>query len=187
MTVLFTDGTKTQGDVLVGAERHGHPVGGPQGSAFPQPRSSTPASRASVFLGRTPLTPELAAAAAAPSFRRGDHRRGPQGRTAADRGVPAAATPSGRVGRDRPGRDAGAGRGLCHDQRQRRARDGHPAAAPLGTADTPTVLRKAMLRAIGGWHPAARALVAAGLDLYSLFVIPFGFPKPVPPWEPSRG
>jgi 2-polyprenyl-6-methoxyphenol hydroxylase-like FAD-dependent oxidoreductase len=42
-----------------------------------------------------------------------------------------------------------------------------------------------MLAAIEGWHPAARALVA-GVDLDSIFVIPFGFLEPAPPWEPSR-
>ena len=47
------------------------------------------------------------------------------------------------------------------------------------------MLRDAMLGAIEGWHPAARALVA-GVDLDSIFVIPFGFPEPAPPWEPSR-
>lgn len=47
------------------------------------------------------------------------------------------------------------------------------------------MLRDAMLRAIGDWHPAARTLVAR-VDLDSLFVIPFGFPEPAPPWEPSR-
>ena len=42
------------------------------------------------------------------------------------------------------------------------------------TAGTPAMLRDAMLAAIEGWHPAARALVA-GVDLDSVFVIPFGF------------
>jgi 2-polyprenyl-6-methoxyphenol hydroxylase-like FAD-dependent oxidoreductase len=53
------------------------------------------------------------------------------------------------------------------------------------TAGTPAMLREAMLAAIEGWHPAARALVA-GVDLDSIFVIPFGFLEPAPPWEPSR-
>jgi 2-polyprenyl-6-methoxyphenol hydroxylase-like FAD-dependent oxidoreductase len=57
--------------------------------------------------------------------------------------------------------------------------------APDWTADTPARLRDAMPRAIEGWHPAARALVA-GVDLDSVFVIPFGFLEPAPPWEPSR-
>jgi 2-polyprenyl-6-methoxyphenol hydroxylase-like FAD-dependent oxidoreductase len=58
-------------------------------------------------------------------------------------------------------------------------------AAPEWTAGTPAMLRAAMLAAIEGWHPAARALVA-GVDLDSIFVIPFGFLEPPPPWEPSR-
>ena len=53
------------------------------------------------------------------------------------------------------------------------------------TPETPAMLRDAMLSAIEGWHPAARALVA-GVDLDSVFVIPFGFLEPAPPWEPSR-
>ncbi len=53
------------------------------------------------------------------------------------------------------------------------------------TASTPAMLRDAMLAAIDGWHPAARALVA-GVDLASIFVIPFGFLEPAPPWPPSR-
>lgn len=53
------------------------------------------------------------------------------------------------------------------------------------TDGTPAMLRDAMLAAIEGWHPAARALVA-GVDLDSVFVIPFGFLEPAPPWEPSR-
>ncbi|MGO9780284.1 MAG: FAD-dependent oxidoreductase [Streptosporangiaceae bacterium] len=47
------------------------------------------------------------------------------------------------------------------------------------------MLRRAMLAAIEGRHPAARSLVA-GVDLDSIFVIPFGFLEPAPPWEPSR-
>jgi 2-polyprenyl-6-methoxyphenol hydroxylase-like FAD-dependent oxidoreductase len=58
-------------------------------------------------------------------------------------------------------------------------------AASEWTAGTPAMLRDAMLRAIEGWHPAARALVA-GVDLDSIFVIPFGFLEPAAPWEPSR-
>ena len=53
------------------------------------------------------------------------------------------------------------------------------------TADTPAMLRDAMLVAIEGWHPAARALVA-GQDLKSIFVIPWGYLEPPPPWTPSR-
>src|SRR3984957_5153872 len=57
--------------------------------------------------------------------------------------------------------------------------------ASAWTASTPAMLRDAMLTAIDGWHPAARALVQ-NVDLSSIFVIPFGFLEPAPPWEPSR-
>ena len=53
------------------------------------------------------------------------------------------------------------------------------------TDGTPAMLRDAMLASIEGWHPAARALVAS-VDLNSIFVIPFGFLEPAPPWGPSR-
>jgi hypothetical protein len=43
----------------------------------------------------------------------------------------------------------------------------------------PGVDGDAMLGAIEGWHPAARALVA-GVDLDSIFVIPFGWPRCAP-------
>jgi 2-polyprenyl-6-methoxyphenol hydroxylase-like FAD-dependent oxidoreductase len=53
------------------------------------------------------------------------------------------------------------------------------------TADTPRLLKDSMLAALEGWHPAARALVA-GLDLNSIFAIPFGFLEPAEDWQPSR-
>jgi 2-polyprenyl-6-methoxyphenol hydroxylase-like FAD-dependent oxidoreductase len=53
------------------------------------------------------------------------------------------------------------------------------------TAETPAVLRRSMLRAVEAWHPAAAALVA-GLDLDSMFMIPFGFVVPAETWVPSR-
>jgi len=42
-----------------------------------------------------------------------------------------------------------------------------------------------MLGAVAGGHPAAPALVR-GLDLDSVFAIPFGFLEPAENWEPSR-
>lgn len=51
--------------------------------------------------------------------------------------------------------------------------------------DTPRMLRDSMLRALDGWHPAARAIVER-LELDSMFSIPFGFIEPPAPWEPSR-
>jgi len=58
---------------------------------------------------------------------------------------------------------------------------------PLGewTADTPVELRDAMLRAIEGWHPVARQIVAE-LELDSLFAIPFGYLDLAPEWAASR-
>ena len=53
------------------------------------------------------------------------------------------------------------------------------------TAETPLMLRDSMLRAIEGWHPALRAVVA-GLEPDSIFQIPFGFLMPAEPWTPSR-
>jgi 2-polyprenyl-6-methoxyphenol hydroxylase-like FAD-dependent oxidoreductase len=53
------------------------------------------------------------------------------------------------------------------------------------TAETPALLRESMLAAVEGWHPAAQALVA-GMDLDSIFAIPFGFLEPAESWEPSR-
>jgi 2-polyprenyl-6-methoxyphenol hydroxylase-like FAD-dependent oxidoreductase len=52
------------------------------------------------------------------------------------------------------------------------------------TDETPARLRDKMLEATDGWHPALRALVR-GLDLASLFVIPFGRLEPEPAWTPS--
>ncbi len=53
------------------------------------------------------------------------------------------------------------------------------------TADTPLMLRDSMLRALEGWHPAARGIVGR-LDPTSMFSIPFGFLMPPEPWESSR-
>jgi 2-polyprenyl-6-methoxyphenol hydroxylase-like FAD-dependent oxidoreductase len=53
------------------------------------------------------------------------------------------------------------------------------------TLDAAVQLREAMLEAIDGWHPAARALVA-GIDPESMFAIPFGYIEPAESWEPSR-
>lgn len=53
------------------------------------------------------------------------------------------------------------------------------------TAETPAMLRDSMLRAIEGWHPAARGIVER-IQLDSLFMIPFGRLEPPDPWTPSR-
>ena len=53
------------------------------------------------------------------------------------------------------------------------------------TAETPAMLRDSMLRALDGWHPAARGIVER-LELESMFSIPFGFLEPPAPWRSSR-
>jgi 2-polyprenyl-6-methoxyphenol hydroxylase-like FAD-dependent oxidoreductase len=53
------------------------------------------------------------------------------------------------------------------------------------TADTPAMLRESMTRAVRGWHPAAAAIVG-GMQLDTIFMIPFGFLMPAETWQPSR-
>jgi 2-polyprenyl-6-methoxyphenol hydroxylase-like FAD-dependent oxidoreductase len=53
------------------------------------------------------------------------------------------------------------------------------------SAETPAIMRESMLRAVTGWHPAAAELVG-GMELDSIFMIPFGFVMPAENWEPSR-
>ena len=53
------------------------------------------------------------------------------------------------------------------------------------TGETPAMLRDAMLGAIDGWHPALRGIVRR-VEPDSIFVIPFGYLDPAPPWAPSR-
>lgn len=53
------------------------------------------------------------------------------------------------------------------------------------TAETPFMLRESMSRAIEGWAPIARRIVAE-LELSSIFAIPFGFLKLADDWAPSR-
>ena len=53
------------------------------------------------------------------------------------------------------------------------------------TAETPAMLRDSMLRALDGWHPAARGIVER-LELESMLSIPFGFVEPPEPWASSR-
>ena len=50
---------------------------------------------------------------------------------------------------------------------------------------TSQAVRDSQLRAIEGWHPAARAIVE-GQDLSSMFMIPFGFLEPAEDWDSSR-
>lgn len=53
------------------------------------------------------------------------------------------------------------------------------------TSETPAILRDAMGRAVQHWDPSVRAIVA-GMELGSIFVIPFGRLDPPEPWTPSR-
>ena len=53
------------------------------------------------------------------------------------------------------------------------------------TAGTPLMLREAMAAAVQNWHPAVAALVR-GIDLDTIFVIPFGRLDPPAPWTASR-
>jgi 2-polyprenyl-6-methoxyphenol hydroxylase-like FAD-dependent oxidoreductase len=181
VAVTFTDGTAARGDALVGADGIRSAV---RGQRLPGTTVIDAGVQGLGVFGRTPLTTELAAQLPPHLFD----------------GVIIAA--------DRKG-----SRLLIAVYRpRRRPQDAAAAIAPdvtlapvddyvmiscsvapgtvippvpAWTADTPALLRDAMLRAIEGWHPAARALVA-GVDLDSVFVIPFGFLEPAPPWEPSR-
>jgi 2-polyprenyl-6-methoxyphenol hydroxylase-like FAD-dependent oxidoreductase len=181
VTLTFTDGTTAQGDVLVGAD-------GIRSAVRRQRLPGTTVIDAGVqglgVFGRTPLTPELAAQLPPRLF---------------DGVIIAADRKGSRLliavyrPRQRP-QDAAAA--IAQDVTLAPVDDYVMIScsvapgtvippAPDWTADTPARLRDAMLRAIEGWHPAARALVA-GVDLDSVFVIPFGFLEPAPPWEPSR-
>ena len=53
------------------------------------------------------------------------------------------------------------------------------------TEETPVELRESMRRSVEDWHPAAAALVS-GMELDSIFAIPFGFLEPREDWESSR-
>lgn len=53
------------------------------------------------------------------------------------------------------------------------------------TPATALEMKASMLRALEGWHPAARALVE-GIDPASMFAIPFGFLEPAEDWDSSR-
>jgi 2-polyprenyl-6-methoxyphenol hydroxylase-like FAD-dependent oxidoreductase len=181
VSVTLADGTTVQGDVLVGAD-------GIRSAVRRQRLPGTTVIDAGVrglgVFGRTPLTAELAAQLPPHLF---------QGvLIAADRKGSRLLISVYRP-RQRP-QDAAAA--IAPDVTLEPVEDYVmiscsvapgtviPPAAEW-TAGTPAMLRDAMLAAIEGWHPTARALVA-GVDLDSIFVIPFGFLEPAPPWEPSR-
>ena len=181
VTVTLADGTTAQGDVLVGADGIRSAV---RGQRLPGTTVIDAGVRGLGVFGRTPLTPELAAQLPPHLFE----------------GVLIAADRKGSrllisVYRPRQ-RPADAAASIAPDVVLEPVDDYVmiscsvapgtviPPAAEW-TAGTPAMLRDAMLGAIEGWHPTARALVA-GVDLDSIFVIPFGFLSPAPAWEPSR-
>jgi 2-polyprenyl-6-methoxyphenol hydroxylase-like FAD-dependent oxidoreductase len=53
------------------------------------------------------------------------------------------------------------------------------------TADTPAEMRESMTRAVHDWHPVA-AQIVGGMELDSIFMIPFGFLEVAETWKPSR-
>jgi 2-polyprenyl-6-methoxyphenol hydroxylase-like FAD-dependent oxidoreductase len=181
VTVTLSDGTTAEGDVLVGAD-------GIRSAVRKQKLPETTVIDAGVqglgVFGRTPLTAELAAQLPPHLFE----------------GVLIAADRQGSrllIAVYRPRQSAPeAAKAIAPDVTLEPVGDYVmiscsvspgtviPPAAEW-TVGTPAMLRDAMLAAIEGWHPAARALVQ-NVDLASIFVIPFGFLEPAPPWEPSR-
>jgi 2-polyprenyl-6-methoxyphenol hydroxylase-like FAD-dependent oxidoreductase len=181
VSVTLADGSTAEGDVLVGADGIRSTV---RGQRLPGTTVIDAGVRGLGVFGRTPLTPELAAQLPAHLFE----------------GVIIAADRRGSrlliaVYRPRQ-RQEDAAATIAPDVTLEPVGDYVmiSCSVPPGTVlppaaqwtpGTPAMLRDAMLAAIEGWHPAARALVA-GVDLDSIFVIPFGFLEPAPPWEPSR-
>ena len=179
--ITLADGTTAHGDVLVGADGIRSAV---RGRKLPGSTVIDAGVRGLGVFGRTPLTPELAAQLPPHLFE----------------GVIIAADQKGSRlliavyrPRQRPDEAAAA---IAPDVKLEPVDDyvmiscsvPHGTVIPPSpewTKSTPAMLRDAMLKAIEGWHPAARALVQ-NVDLDSIFVIPFGFLEPAPPWEPSR-
>ncbi|WP_426592391.1 FAD-dependent oxidoreductase [Cellulomonas sp. McL0617] len=181
VTATLADGSTARGDVLVGADGIRSAV---RTQLLPQVPVIPTGIRGIGVYGRTPITPELDALM--PDI--------------LDQGVLMAV--------DRKG-----SRLLIANFRPRRAAD--EAAADLApdvvldpvagyimvscslsegtvvppvaewTDQTAVDLRESMLAALEGWHPAARAIVA-GVELESMFAIPFGFLEPADDWASSR-
>ena len=181
VTVTLADGSTAEGDVLVGAD-------GIRSAVRRQKLPGTTVIDAGVrglgVFGRTPLTPELAAQLPPHLYQGVIIAADRQG----SRLLIAVYRP-----RQRP-QDAAAA--IAPDVTLEPVEDYVMISCSVSagtvippssewTEGTPAMLRDAMLAATEGWHPAARALVA-GVDLASIFVIPFGFLEPAPPWEPSR-
>jgi 2-polyprenyl-6-methoxyphenol hydroxylase-like FAD-dependent oxidoreductase len=180
VTLTFADGTSATGDMLVGADGIRSAV---RAQRLPGTSVIDTGVRGLGVYGRTPLTPELIGQLP-PSLYDGVQiaadRRGSRLLIA--------------VYRPRQRADAAAA-AIAPDVALEPVDDYVMISCSVApgtvippnaewTAETPAMLRDAMLAAIEGWHPAARALVA-GVDLGSVFVIPFGFLEPPAPWEPS--
>jgi 2-polyprenyl-6-methoxyphenol hydroxylase-like FAD-dependent oxidoreductase len=181
VSVTLADGTTADGDVLVGADGIRSAV---RRQRLPAVTVIDTGVRGLGVYGRTPLTPELLEQLPPLLFN----------------GVLIAVDRSGSrllIAVYRPRQRADEAAAAIAPDVELEPVDGYvmiSCSVPPGTvipaaADwapgTPAMLRDAMLSAIEGWHPAARALVA-GVGLDSVFVIPFGFLEPAPPWEPSR-
>jgi 2-polyprenyl-6-methoxyphenol hydroxylase-like FAD-dependent oxidoreductase len=181
VSVTLADGTTADGDVLVGADGIRSAV---RRQRLPGTTVIDTGVRGLGVYGRTPLTPELAEQLPPVLFN----------------GVLIAVDRSGSrllIAVYRPRQRADEAAAAIAPDVALEPVDGYvmiSCSVPPGTvipaaADwapgTPAMLRDAMLTAIEGWHPAARALVA-NVDLASVFVIPFGFLEPAPPWQPTR-
>jgi len=181
VTVTLADGSTAEGDVLVGADGIRSAV---RRHKLPGTTVIDAGVRGLGVFGRTPLTPELAAQLPPHLFE----------------GVIIAADRNGSrllIAVYRPRQQAPeAAKAIAPDVTLEPVGDYVmiSCSVPPGTEippaaqwtdRTPAMLRDAMLAAVAGWHPAAQALVQ-NVDLASIFVIPFGFLEPAPPWEPSR-
>jgi 2-polyprenyl-6-methoxyphenol hydroxylase-like FAD-dependent oxidoreductase len=181
VTVTLADGTTAEGDVLVGADGIRSAV---RRQKLPETTVIDAGIRGLGVYGRTPLTPELAAQLPPHLFEGvliAADRKGSRLLIAVYRPRHSAPEAAAKIAPDVTLEPVGDYVMIS-------------CSVPPGTEipptgqwtdDTPAMLRDAMLAAIEGWHPAARALVQ-NVDLASIFVIPFGFLEPAPPWAPSR-
>ena len=181
VTATLADGSTAHGDVLVGADGIRSAV---RSQLLPEVPVIPTGVRGIGVFGRTPLTPELDALM--PDI--------------LNQGVLMAVDRSGSrllIATFRPRRAAAeAAKDIAPDVEL----DDVPAYVMIScsvmpgtvvppasewTPDTAGILQESMLEAVATWHPAAQALVR-GLDLDSVFAIPFGFLEPAENWEPSR-
>ena len=181
VTVTLVDGSTARGDVLVGADGIRSAV---RAQRLPDVPVIPTGIRGIGVYGRTPLTPELRALLPPVLLE----------------GVIIAVDRAGSrllIGTFDPRRPADeAARELARDAALDRVEPYVMVSCSVApgtlvppaaewTADTPAQMRDSMLRAVEGWHPAAGALVG-GMDLASIFMIPFGFLDVAESWEPSR-